>query len=92
MESSQLYNGPIPDHIRQSMEKAECVIYRGGEVYWKFTCRACRSRQTFADPNSLFLTGVCEECGAVTEVFSGDADCGFDAVIPAISHLLRSDA
>ena len=92
MQERPPYNGPIPDHIRTHMEKAEGVIERGGEVYWKFTCRNCRSRQTFDEPNALFLSGTCEACGAVTEVFSADADCGFDAWIPAISKLLRSAA
>ena len=43
----------------------------GMNVYFKFTCAHCGSRQTFAEPNTLYTSGDCEECGGNTEVAKG---------------------
>lgn len=37
------------------------------KVYQKFTCSGCGARQTMDVPNTIFLTGKCEECGDVTD-------------------------
>lgn len=77
------YTGPVPDYIRNHIERAEVIIADGGAVWWKWTCQGCRARQTFDDANALHLTGACEECGHVTNLLEGGAkvDVGFDAAI-----------
>jgi ribosomal protein S27E len=38
------------------------------QVFFKFTCVGCGTRQMFDEPNKLYTTGSCEECGAVTDL------------------------
>ena len=38
------------------------------EVYQQFNCAACGTKQTMPDPNVLYTSGRCEECGAVTDI------------------------
>jgi hypothetical protein len=40
----------------------------GAEVFFKFTCENCMTRQTFDIPNTLYKEGKCEECGHVTNL------------------------
>lgn len=53
----------------------EVIEKTGGKVFFKFTCENCMSRQTFAEPNTLYKEGSCEECGHVTNVEK--RGCGF---------------
>ena len=52
---------------------AERVLSSNGrsKVYFKFTCRRCGARCTFAEPNTLFETGECNVCGAISPVDEG---------------------
>jgi len=43
-------------------------IKNGGNIYQKFTCAHCGSRQTMDVPNVLYTSGKCEECGKITDV------------------------
>ena len=38
----------------------------GVEIYQKWTCRHCGSRQTMAEKDTFFRSGRCEECNRVT--------------------------
>jgi hypothetical protein len=33
------------------------------DFHQKWTCKHCRSRQTMADKNILYTSGICEQCG-----------------------------
>jgi ribosomal protein S27E len=82
METEKIpYTGPLADHLRTHLEKADSIIAKGGAVFWKFTCAHCGSRQTFDEPNALFMTGTCEECGKVTDLQTAAANPGFDALL-----------
>jgi len=48
--------------------KAAPLIDAGHKVYFKFTCRGGGSRQTFDEPDKLFISGTCEECGQETSL------------------------
>lgn len=37
-------------------------------VYQQFNCAGCGAKQTMDDPNTLYESGTCEECGAVTDI------------------------
>jgi len=41
---------------------------QGFDIYFKFTCKYCGSRQTFEEPNKVFTSGKCEERGKVTKL------------------------
>ena len=49
------------------------------EVYFKFTCENCLSRQTFDVPNVLYKLGECEECGHITNVEK--RGCNFTLIV-----------
>ena len=55
---------PIEDVERE----ARARIALGWTIHQKFTCQKCNSRQTMAEPNKIFLDGICEECGHVTNI------------------------
>ncbi len=63
----------------QARANAAMENFPNADVYFKFTCAACGSRQTFDVPNTLYTTGTCEECGYVTTLVSA----GFDMIIHA---------
>ena len=77
MKDEKPYTGPIPDHIRDLFEEASKVNEAGSTVYFKFTCAKCGSRQTFPEPNSFYITGECEECKHVTDLFKPEAKVNF---------------
>ena len=52
---------------------AEKALASGGrsKVYFKFTCRHCGTRCTFAEPNVLFEVGECNAGGKPSPVDEG---------------------
>ena len=38
------------------------------QVFQQFNCASCGTKQTMPDPNVLYTSGKCEECGAVTDI------------------------
>lgn len=50
------------------------------EVYQKWTCSNCGSRQTMEDKNVFYTQGRCEECLEVTEI----AECGYALIIGSV--------
>lgn len=59
--------------------QAERKMQDGFTVYQKFTCEGCGARQTIGEANRFFLTGTCEECGALTNIAA--RGCNFMATI-----------
>jgi len=57
--------------INELLERADKAIENGATIFFKFTCEKCRARQTFEEPNTLFTSGKCEECGYITEIHKG---------------------
>jgi transcription elongation factor Elf1 len=61
----------MSDHpFYECVDAASALIEKGADVYQKFTCAKCGSRQTMEEKNKFFKTGRCEECGHVTDVES----------------------
>lgn len=59
----------VHDHPFEDVVKsADVAIAKGGTVFFKFTCQACGARQTFDVPDTLYRTGKCERCGAITDL------------------------
>ena len=54
--------------LQDCADAAEKLVADGCQVFQKFTCTKCGSRQTMAEPNKFFTSGACEECGAVTDI------------------------
>jgi DNA-directed RNA polymerase subunit RPC12/RpoP len=63
---------PINERVKRG--NAALAMHPGAQIFYKFTCAKCGSRQTFSEPNTLYPWGDCEECGSRTEVTEG----GFD--------------
>ncbi len=64
------------DVLVKSANKA-LALYPDAQVFFKWTCGKCDSRQTFEKPNTLHSSGICEECGYETRIIAG----GYDFVI-----------
>ena len=59
----------MPDiSLEEAERQANVLIDVGAQVFFKFTCRGCGSRQMFSVPNTLYPEGKCEECGFVTNL------------------------
>ena len=46
----------------------EPLLKRGIDFHQKWTCSHCRSRQTMAEKNILFTSGICEQCGKESSI------------------------
>lgn len=55
------------------------ALPRGSAFHQKFTCGSCGSRQTMEQPNVMYKTGKCEECGALTDIVA--AGCNLLVII-----------
>lgn len=60
---------PVEEIARQ----ADVQIQLGFTIWQKWTCQHCGSRQTMAEPNLLFRSGNCQECGKTSTI----EVCGF---------------
>jgi hypothetical protein len=59
----------MADHpIHECMRSAQELIDQGHEIYQKFTCEKCGSRQTIDERNVFYATGKCEECKHITNM------------------------
>ena len=65
--------------IENCVETAEKIIEGGGEVFQKFTCEKCSSRQTIDEPNVFYTSGKCEECNHVTDIRK--SGCNYLAIL-----------
>lgn len=52
------------------VEQANDVIKSGGEVFQQFECSHCGTKQTMDVPNTFYRSGLCEECGKLTDIES----------------------
>jgi transcription elongation factor Elf1 len=61
--------------LQEIAKECEALIADGATIWQKFTCLACNSRQTMSEPNVLYTSGKCQECGFVTDI--AVTGCGF---------------
>ena len=56
--------------LQECADAAEKILadYPNAEVFQKFTCGHCGSRQTMMTPNEFHTSGLCEECDSVTDI------------------------
>ncbi len=61
------------------------------EIYQKWTCDHCGSRQTMGEKNVFFTSGTCEECKKVTDIAA--KGCNYLVYGPGevLAHLLGGD-
>jgi hypothetical protein len=69
-------NADVP--FVEACEQAQRIINQGGEVFQRFTCATCGSRQSIETPNVFHMTATCEECKSLTNIL--ERGCGFLAV------------
>lgn len=50
------------------LEQANELAKTGADVYQQFNCEHCGTKQTMSRPNSFHRTGICEECGKITNI------------------------
>ncbi len=70
----------MKDYPIEECAKTAATLPRGAVIHQKFTCVRCGSRQTMAVPDKFFTSGVCEECGAETDI--ARQGCNYVALIP----------
>lgn len=54
--------------LEEICAKAEEIVKQGGDVFQKWTCQNCHSRQAMPDANHFYAAGICEECGHTTQI------------------------
>jgi rRNA maturation protein Nop10 len=53
----------------ECMKRADELIEKyGGYVLQQFNCAKCGEKQTMDVPNAFFTHGICERCGAQTDI------------------------
>lgn len=55
----------------EAVEMASPLVEAGAKVNFKWTCKFCGARPIFNEPNTIFRSGECCECGRVTSVITG---------------------
>jgi hypothetical protein len=68
-------NHPDDGNFWTIADEVERAISLGATCFQKFTCEACLARETMTEPNVLYKTGRCDECGHVTDL--EQKGCGF---------------
>ena len=63
--------------LEEVLKKADRAIEEGWTIHFKFTCSRCKERVVLNDPNTIYETGECCECGGVTELRGAEANLGF---------------
>jgi ribosomal protein L40E len=59
----------MADHpIHECLKSANELLNQGHQVFQKFTCEKCGSRQTVDKPDMFYSHGRCEECLHVTDL------------------------
>lgn len=53
------------------------LISNGHTIHQKYTCQHCGARQTMEEPNTLFRSGMCQECNQVTII----KNCNYLAIL-----------
>lgn len=69
----------MSSHTPKDLPRRELMVladetlkkYPGAVVHFKFTCGYCGARCTLSDPNVLYETGQCYNCGHDTTITQG---------------------
>jgi len=67
-------NKPKDVSLAKALELAEPLVNKGCNVYQKFTCSLCNSRQTIEEPNKFYNVAKCELCGHISNIM--ETGCG----------------
>lgn len=62
--------------VSEILTQAQNAIGMGATIHQKWTCSHCGSRQTMEEPNKIFESGHCENCGQTSTIET----CGFAAM------------
>ena len=76
--------------IKECQEAADDFVGRGAEVFQKFTCEGCGSRQTMETPNVFYTSGTCEECGATTDIEARGEQAKVGGIIGGTIPLIKN--
>lgn len=68
-------NHPDDGPFYEIVDEVEMMVELGATCFQKFTCLACRARETMTEPNTFYKTGKCDECGYITNLEV--EGCGF---------------
>lgn len=68
------------------VKTADDLIKKGHQVFQKFTCEMCGSRQTIDEPNVFYTSGTCEECKHTTDIEK--KGCNYLAIM-RVSHTAK---
>lgn len=61
----------LPREELMQLAHETLVQYPGAEIHFKFTCGHCGTRCTLQEPNTLYESGECFECGKLTPITHG---------------------
>jgi hypothetical protein len=46
----------------------EVMDKKGATIFQQFNCAKCGTKQTMSEKDKFFTRGICEECGAETDI------------------------
>jgi hypothetical protein len=52
----------------ECVQKATELMERGANIYQQFNCAQCGAKQTMDKPNAFYTHGICDKCGAQTDI------------------------
>lgn len=81
-------NHPDDGPFYEIAAEVEKLLDAGATIFQRFTCVACKARETMDVPNRLYMRGKCQECGYVTDLVA--EGCGF--MLIASNDPVKQDA
>jgi hypothetical protein len=67
-----------------ALEAERLMRELGADVYQKFSCDGCGSRQTVIPPNVFHIKGKCQECGHITDILA--KGCNYMVIMGTTAH------
>jgi hypothetical protein len=72
------------------VEAVGALVDKGIQIHQQFNCEKCGAKQTMDQPDTLFTSGICEECGHETNIVRNGCNYMVHAQTPqAVDALLK---
>jgi hypothetical protein len=53
---------------QEVIANAETKMRDGAQIFQQWNCEHCGAKQTMDRPDTFFETGICEQCGKITDI------------------------
>jgi transcription elongation factor Elf1 len=73
----------------ECVKRATELMERGADIYQQFNCATCGVKQTMDKPNAFYTHGICDKCGAETDIKTNGCNYAVHFVVGTYGSLSR---